>query len=116
MDLHEAEERVLLGEPLESIAAAYREELLQAVGLRADEASSTTFRDETRRFMGRLSRQLAERHAGDHRARLALEEWVQRVTDYDAWDALLSTYEFDGKPQLIRRGRLLFPGPLTAHW
>lgn len=116
MDLDQAEERVLLGEPLDAIAAAYREELLQSVDLRADEADPATFAKETRQFMGRLCRRLSDRHSADHRVRLALQEWVQRVDDYEAWDALLSTWDFDGKALLIRRGRMLFPGPLTAHW
>ena len=38
------------------------------------------------------------------------------MKDYEAWDALLTHYQFDGKEELIRRGRVLFAGPMTAHW
>jgi hypothetical protein len=46
----------------------------------------------------------------------ALREWVVRVEHYEAWDALLAGFDFHGKAALVRRGRMLFPGPLTAHW
>jgi hypothetical protein len=35
---------------------------------------------------------------------------------YEAWDSLLSGFAVDGREALVRRGRVLFPGPLTAHW
>jgi len=35
---------------------------------------------------------------------------------YEAWDALLAGFDFPGKSALVRRGRMRFPGPLTAHW
>ena len=41
---------------------------------------------------------------------------MRRVEDYDAFDALLSNYKFAGREIIIRRGKQLFPGPLTAHW
>ena len=46
----------------------------------------------------------------------ALQDWVRLVEDYDAFDALLSNYKFAGREMVIRRGKQLFPGPLTAHW
>ena len=63
-----------------------------------------------------LEGMLGDRHAGDARVAVALHAWCQRVEDYDAWDVLLSEYEFDGREALMRRGKVLFPGPLTAHW
>ena len=34
----------------------------------------------------------------------------------EAWDALLSSFDFDGKAAVIEQGRVLFAGPMTAHW
>jgi hypothetical protein len=117
MQLSEAVERILLGEPLQSVAADYRSTLLQDCGLEPAEAGPRTFQPETRRFMNRLCRELAHRHEGDSRAAAALHDWVHRVDDYDAFDALLSGFgQFDGREAIVRRGRTLFPGPLTAHW
>lgn len=116
MDVDGAIDRVLLGEPLQSIYAEQRDEMLRSVGLEPKEAASETFAKETRRFVNKVARQLGDRHPGDQRALAALHEWVLRVDDYDPWDALLSHFEFDGKELLVRRGRMLFPGPLTAHW
>lgn len=109
-------ERVFLGESLVQIAAAYREERMAEVGLDPRESLPETFEPETTSFMKALCRHLGERHAGDRRVLVALREWV-RVTDhYEAWDALLTHFDFDGKDALIRRGRVLFAGPMTAHW
>jgi len=117
MEIADAIERALLGESLRAIAGAYRAELLAQFGLDPEEADAATFRDDTQRFMRKLCREIAERHAGDRRVRIALHEWVDRVDDYDAFDALLSAFDaFDGRESVVRRGRRLFPGPLTAHW
>lgn len=116
MDVEQGIERVLLGEPLKMLAAACREEMLESVGLDPREALPETFRAETESFMKKLCRTLGERHPGDHRAMVALREWVRDARDYEAWDALLTHFDFDGKDQLIRRGRVLFAGPMTAHW
>ncbi len=116
MDRDQAIERVLLGEPLKYIAQAHREELLVSVGLDLDEAQPSTFAKETRTFMNNLCRFLGERHVGDSRVGSALADWVQIVDDYDAFDSLLVGFEFDGRDAVVRRGRTLFPGPLTAHW
>lgn len=116
MELHDAVGRVLLGEPLELVAAAYRDELFAHFGLDPAEVRPTTFQRETRAFMNRLCRHLGERHRGDPRVGAALEAWVDRVDDYDAFDALLSGFRVDRREQIVQRGRALFPGPLTAHW
>ena len=116
MELAEAVERVLLGEALPAIAAAYREETLVSVGLDPREALPATFQKETGAFMKKLCRLLGERYEGDPRAMAALLEYVRDTEHYEAWDALLTHFDFDGKDALIRRGRVLFAGPMTAHW
>jgi len=117
MEVAEAVERVRLGESLGQVSAAYREALLRDVGLDPKKASPTTFQSETHRFMRRLCRELAERHPRDPAVRAALIDWAENVEDYEAFDALLSTFRsFDGRAKLVRRGKKLFPGPLTAHW
>ena len=116
MDLRRAVEDVLLGASLGQIAAAYRQSLIEAFDFRAEEVTKDTFAEETASFMKKIARQLGERHGGDPRVLHALRDWVLAVEHYEAWDALLSGFEFPGKAALIRRGRLLFPGPLTAHW
>jgi len=116
MDLRRAVEDVLLGAPLGQIAAAYRQDLIEAFDFRPEEVTKDTFADETASFMKKVARHLGDRHAGDQRVLQALHDWVLGVEDYEAWDALLSGFDFHGKAALIRRGRMLFPGPLTAHW
>lgn len=117
MEVRDAVERVLLGEPLRMIAIAHREELIEALGLEVEEVPPRDFWDDTRRFMNRLCRELGDRHSGDGRVAAALYEWVQRVDDYDAFDALLANFDrFEGRERVVRRGRQLFPGPLVAHW
>ncbi|MCA8951745.1 MAG: hypothetical protein KDE27_19710 [Planctomycetes bacterium] len=116
MDVSTAADDVLLGASLRQIAAEYRDELIDGFGFRRDEVTPETFRAETGTFMRRLARHLGERHAGDPRAGHALREWVMLTDHYEAWDALLSGFEIDGRDALVRRGKVLFPGPLTAHW
>lgn len=117
IDLPTAAGRALLGESIASIAIEYRQQLLDSVGLTPEDATANTFRTETMRFCGRLCRYLADRRAGDSRVETALADWVLQVDDYDAFDALLATFrDFDGRAQLLRRGRALFPRALTAHW
>jgi hypothetical protein len=116
MQLDEAMERVLLGESIRSIAVDHRANLLASVHLDPREALPETFAAETSSFTKALCRALGERHAGDPRALAALREWVRVVDDYEAWDALLTHFDFAGKEQLVRRGRTMFAGPLTAHW
>ncbi len=116
MKVEEAVDRVLLGESMGDLAESYRGELLVGLGLDPEECDDTLFLKETHRFMSRVCVHLGERHAGDPRASEALQAWVRLVDDYDAYDALLSNYRFDGRDVVIRRARMLFPGPLTAHW
>jgi hypothetical protein len=112
-----ATEEVLLGASLLDIFREHRAELLRSVDLDPAEADPTTFRKDTMRFMGKLCRHLSERHAGDRRVGAALVEWVQIVDEYDAYDSLLSRWHrFDGRERVVRRGKQLFPGPLTSHW
>ena len=116
MKLEDAVERILLGEPMQMLAMAYREELLDAFGLDADEVAKDTFAKDTRLFMNKLCRELGDRHERDNRAMVALRDWVSLVRDYEAWDALLANFDFESKETLILRGRVLFAGPMTAHW
>jgi hypothetical protein len=117
MEVREAIGRVLLGEPLRSIAVAHREEVLRSLGMDSDEVSPRDLWEDTGRFMNRLCRELGERHSGDQRAGVALADWAKRVEDYDAYDALLANFDaFEGRQHFLQRGRQLFPGPLTAHW
>ncbi|MBK8980051.1 MAG: hypothetical protein IPM29_29475 [Planctomycetes bacterium] len=117
MEVSEAIERILLGESLAQVVAAWREEALAALGLRLDEARPETFRPEAIRFANKVCRTLGERHEGDSRAETALAVWARQVDEYDVYDALLSHFRsFDGRDALVRRGRQLFPGPLTSHW
>ncbi|MDA0372598.1 MAG: hypothetical protein O2865_02315 [Planctomycetota bacterium] len=117
MELREAIDRVLLGEPLRSIAVAHREAVLRSLGMQSDEVSPRELWDDTGRFMNRLCRELGERHGGDRRAGVALADWAQRVEEYDVYDALLANFDsFEGREHFVQRGRQLFPGPLTAHW
>lgn len=116
MDIKTATADVLLGASLLQIASAYRADLIEAFGFRAEEVRPDTFRDETSAFMRRLARELGERHAGDPRVGQALRDWIMHCDHYEAWDALLAGFAVDGREALVRRGRILFPGPLTAHW
>ena len=91
MEVREAIGRVLLGEPLRSIAVAHREEVLRSLGMDSDEVSPRDLWEDTGRFMNRLCRELGERHSGDQRAGVALADWAKRVEDYDAYDATNSS-------------------------
>jgi hypothetical protein len=116
MQLAAAVADVLLGASLQQIAAGCRDQLIRDFHFRPDEVKPDTFRTEVAAFMRRLARHLGDRHAGDARVGQALREWVSSCDDYEAWDALLSGFEVEGREALVRRGRMLFPGPLTAHW
>ncbi len=116
MDIARAVEEVMLGASLRQVAAAYRQDLIEAFQFRPEEVTGETFADETTAFMKKLARHLGDRHRGDPHVLHALREWVMRVQHYEAWDALLAGFDFHGKGALVRRGRVLFPGPLTAHW
>jgi hypothetical protein len=66
--------------------------------------------------MRKFARHLGDRHAGDPRVGQALRDWVELSDHYEAWDALLSGFRCEGRETLLRRGRMMFPRPLTAHW
>lgn len=116
MKVEEAVGRILLGEPMQDLAAGYREKLLVDLGLDPEECEETLFLQETHKFMSKVCVCLGEKHSADARASAALQDWVHVVEDYDAFDALLSNYRFAGREIVVRRGKMLFPGPLTAHW
>jgi hypothetical protein len=116
MQLERAVKEILLGASVQSVGAAYRQDLIDAFAFRAEEVRPETFAAETESFQRRLCRMLGERHAGNTRVGQALRDWVMLSDHYEAFDALLSAFEFPGKEALVQRGRKLFPGPLTAHW
>jgi hypothetical protein len=116
MDIATAVQDVLLGASLQQIAAAMREELIRDFDFRPEEVTPATFVAETMAFMRKLARHLGDRHAGDARVGHALRQWILHCDHYEAWDALLTGFHVDGREALVTRGRLLFPGPLTAHW
>ena len=117
MEVSEAVDRVLLGESLLQIRAAWRAEALDSMGMQPDEARPDTFLKEATRFVAKVCRVLGDRHAGDSRAATALVDFVRRVDDYDAFDSLLDNFRsFDGRELIVRRGRTLYPGTLTEHW
>ena len=116
VELTESAEHVLLGEPLRSVAESYRTALLVEMGFDPEDAPDDLFRKETMRYMNQLCRHLGDHHAGDSRVAATLRDWVRVVEEYDAFDTLLTHYKFESRDAVLRRGRVLFPGPLTAHW
>lgn len=116
MNLKTAVADVLLGASLQQIADGARDQLIRDFHFRPEEVSPDTFRAEVTAFMRKLARHLGERHAGETRVGCALRDWVMQCDHYEAWDALLSGFAIEGRERLLRRGRMLFPGPLTAHW
>jgi hypothetical protein len=116
MDLRRAVERILLGEELSSIAASVHEEELTRRGLVPETAEPSTGATEVADYMRRLCRELGDRHAGDHRIAVALLEWTRSCRDYEAFDALLSGFEFEGRERVLRIARAMFPRAMTAHW
>jgi hypothetical protein len=111
-----AVDEILLGASLQQVAAQFREELIRDFQFRPDEVTPNTFQPEVAAFMRKLARHLGDRHAGEPRVGQALREWILVCDHYEAWDALLSAFDVDDRDVLLRRGRMLFPGPLTAHW
>jgi hypothetical protein len=116
MNVQRAVADVLMGASLRQVAADCREMLIKDFGFRADEITPDTFRSEVAAFMRKLARHLGDRHTGDARVGSALREWVRQCEHYEAWDALLSGFDVEGREALVRKGRMLFPGSLTAHW
>ena len=108
---------VLLGASMRQVAHEFRERMIEDFGFRPEEVTQDTFKDEVATFMRALARHLGDRHVGDARVGEALETWVRFSDHYEAWDALLAgAFNIEGRDALIRRGRMLFPGPLTHHW
>lgn len=101
---------------MRGISGAYRGELLVGLGMDPDECSDDLMRKETLGFMSKVSRRLGEKHSGDPRAAAALQDWVMYVEDYDAFDALLTNFDFDNRERVVERGRMLFSSALTGHW
>jgi hypothetical protein len=116
MQLERAVKEILLGASVQSVGAAYRQDLIDAFGFRPEEVRPETFTAETESFQRRLCRLLGDRHAGNRRVGQALHDWVMLSDHYEAFDALLSAFDFPGKEALVQRGRRLFPGALTSHW
>lgn len=116
LDIAQAVEDVQLGASLRSVAIAFRQSLIDTFQFRPEEVGEGTFAVETTSFMKKFARHLGDRHRGDPQVLHALRDWVMRVEHYEAWDALLAGFDFHGKAALVRRGRVLFPGPMTAHW
>ncbi len=116
MDLAQAERDVLLGASLPQVASSYRRHLIEAFGFRDHEVTPNTFQGEVATFLRSLARRLGEQHAGNPRVGTALRAFVLHTEYYEVWDALLSGFAVDGREALVRRGKMLFPGPLTAHW
>ena len=116
MQIHEAVESVLLGESLQQLARGYRDKLIIDLGMDPEECAERLLLKETHEFINKVCLHLGEKHGEDARASAALQDWVRLVEDYDAFDALLSNYKFASREMVIRRGKQLFPGPLTAHW
>jgi hypothetical protein len=116
MNVAAAVAEIRLGASMQQVAAAFREQLLRDFQFRPDEVTPATFQPEVASFMRKLARHLGDRHAGEPRIGQALREWVMVSDHYEAWDALLSGFDVDDRATLVRRGRVLFPGPLTAHW
>lgn len=114
--IREAAESVLLGESLRRVAVGYREALLHEMGFDPEDAPDDLFVKEKIQFINQVCRHLGDRHAGDRRAAAALADWVQHVDEYDAYDALLSHFQFESRGAVLRKAQMLFPGPLTSHW
>ena len=116
MDISKAVTAVLEGASMSQVAEDYRQHLIDAFGFRPDEVTTDTFRDQVTAFMRKFARHLGDRHTGDVRIGQTLRVWVMRCDHYEAWDALMSGFQFEGRDALVRRGKVMFPGPLTAHW
>lgn len=116
IELRQSAEHVLLGESMRGVAEDFRNDLLVDMGFDPEGAPDDLFRKETTRHMNQLCRYFGDNHEGDSRVAAALRDWVRTVEDYDAFDTLLTCYRFDAREAVLRRGRVLFPGALTAHW
>ena len=115
-DISRGVKDVLLGASMRQIAEEYRDRLIEDFGFREEEVEAHTFSKEVGAYMRALARHLGDQHQGDVRVGEALLTWVRFTEHYEAWDALLSRFEVEGREALIRRGRMLFPSALTHHW
>jgi hypothetical protein len=116
MDFRRELAHVLDGASMEQIAEQRRAAYLASLGVAAGEADPTLGADHVAAFMRAFARHLGDRHAGNPRIGHALREWVRQCDHYEAWDALLSGFVVENRQALVRRGKFLFPGTLTAHW
>ena len=107
---------MLLGASMRQVAGEYRDRLIEDFGFREEEVEATTFSKEVATYMRALASHLGDRHQGDVRVGEALLTWVRFTEHYEAWDALLSGFEIEGRDALVRRGRMLFPSAWTGHW
>ena len=122
--LAQATESVLLGESILSIREGFLWGVTEALDpedfqnrwAALDTVQRSEFNEQARGFTSDLVRRLGERHEGDQRACTALLEWCARTKDYEAFDALLCSFEFPGKDRVLDEGRRLFPTTLTSHW
>ena len=105
--IERAAEDVLLGASMRQVAARHREGLIEDFGFRPDEVAV---------FIRAPARHLGDPRHGAARVAHALRDWVLECGHYEAWDALLTGFDVEGREALLRRGRVLFPGPLTRHW
>lgn len=116
MDIGSALSALRAGASLRQIAADCQNEWLAAAGMKSDQPPPAACHEQVAAFLRSFARHLGDRCAGEPRIGMALREWVEHTDHYEAWDALLSSFAVDGRLALVRRGRLMFPGPLTAHW
>lgn len=116
MQANDATDRIQLGESLRSISNSCYVACCEREGLDPEDEEFGQFAGEVGGFMRDLCRFLGDRHAGDPRIGAALLEWVEHTRDYEAWDALLTGFKFEGRKRYLARAKSMFPGPLTAHW
>lgn len=116
MNVQAATKEVLMGASLQQVANDLRAQWIRDFGFRPDEVTAQTLQTEVAAFMRKFARHLGDRHGGDPRIGQALRDWVEFCDHYEAWDALLSGFSCEDRENLLRRGRMMFPRPLTAHW
>ncbi len=83
---------------------------------RLDRPSREKLVREASDFVADVCRRLGERHGGDLRIGRVLEDWLADNKDYAVFDALLSHFDFPGRPRVLAEARRRFPTSLTAHW
>jgi hypothetical protein len=107
---------VLLGASLAQVAAEYcRPSCIRDFGFRPEEVTVDTFRSEVARSCASWRAISAIGIAGDAARRPRAAAVDHAVDHYEAWDALLSGFRRRPRSAGAAR-RVLFPGPLTAHW